>query len=165
MSPGLRFNQLAGMLVTLLVVFPCADLWEWAESLQAFDQYDSCDVNGHIYPHGAVIAGPTGHNNCIKQTCIDAVVEPAQEGCLDTTESPHICRSHDEVFTHACITYTCTSQNSLIWTRALCLDANGNCRQPGTTFSRWTRGGEFSNNCTCAVYPGVDVFYTCYFDY
>ncbi|BFZ00391.1 hypothetical protein BsWGS_03430 [Bradybaena similaris] len=160
MSPGLRFNQLAGMLVTLLVVFPCADLWEWAESLQAFDQYDSCDVNGHIYPHGEVIAGPTGYNNCIKQTCIDAVVEPAQEGCLDTRTSPRVCRPRGSFFTHACSTYTCDESNSVVKTRGLCQDNVGACHEPGTRFARWMLRTLYTN-CTCEIEDDY-LTYSCY---
>ncbi|BFZ00377.1 hypothetical protein BsWGS_03416 [Bradybaena similaris] len=154
MSPCLRFNQLAGMLITLLAVFVCAVFAP-----------DPCYTINTRYEHGADITTAIIENFCHRVSCDDGAFIATREGCLDTTVSPHICRSQDDVFTHACITYTCTPQNSLIWTSALCLDANGNCRQPGTTFSRWTRLGEFSNNCTCVVYPGVDVVYTCYFDY
>ncbi|BFZ00390.1 hypothetical protein BsWGS_03429 [Bradybaena similaris] len=132
MSPCLRSNQLADMLVTWLVVFLCAEFVSSASLMGGLmkrqdENRDSCDVNGRTYPHGAVITAPE-YNNCIKQTCRDGFMHTVQEGCRDIW-TPGVCHPWGNIIVYACATYICDQTNYLeniseecpdIWTPGVC---------------------------------------------
>ncbi|BFZ00393.1 hypothetical protein BsWGS_03432 [Bradybaena similaris] len=166
MSPGLRFNQLAGMLVTLLVVLLCADL-ESSDSLagglvKRQPGNSGCIVDGADYTNGTIFNSTFSH--CVKYVCNDGYAELHEEGC----ELGGRCYPVDSIFgCDTCTTYYCNKRTENGTTRyrslivgSLCQDDQGACLLPGSKLNK-TFNGQLYTQCSCATRLDGSAWYWC----
>ncbi|BFZ00381.1 hypothetical protein BsWGS_03419 [Bradybaena similaris] len=153
MSPGLRFNQLAGTLVTLLAVFPCAGC--------TYNRpYNfECFVNDEIYENGEVVATPTRANLCHRVTCIDGCLRSVADGCLEIWSTSGVCRPRGYVVVVGCLNFTCDQSANMVRTRAACEDNNGVCHNVGSTLVAHVLGK--LRQCTCNIHDRYSMMLTC----
>ncbi|BFZ00382.1 hypothetical protein BsWGS_03421 [Bradybaena similaris] len=157
------------MAVTWLVVFLCADFVssQGGDTGYYFQMRNpsDCDVSGRIYQHGSVIAGPTYHNNCRKQTCNNGQVVSVGQGCLANLNGG-VCIPVDSDFEHGCQTLTCHRhvtgyRNSYHFIRTVtrCEDYYGACHDLGSWFA-YELNGQLRQHCTCELSNNV-IYYRC----
>ncbi|BFZ00395.1 hypothetical protein BsWGS_03434 [Bradybaena similaris] len=166
MSPGLRSNQLAGMLVTSLVVFLCAEFVSSNSPIDDSTWYalyfgKGCTVDGVHHTHGTVFNSTPSH--CIKYRCMHGFTQLYETGCELEGRCLRMFSIYDD---NTCTRYRCTSNSvnghmvyQILVIRRLCQDDNGTCWEPGSYYIRhfFTLGQQ----CTCTARDDGSMSYSC----
>ncbi|XP_012939335.1 uncharacterized protein LOC106012102 [Aplysia californica] len=121
----------------------------------------NCTVNGHEFADGQEFVYP-GQSKCVKYKCDKGSYKPVQEGC----EANGACHAIGSVFETNCVLKACKKitypDRSVLSSEVLmrrCRDSNGQCQDPGNSFS-YEINSQVRNDCTCSV-NGTQTSYRC----
>ncbi|XP_012939691.1 uncharacterized protein LOC101850013 [Aplysia californica] len=121
----------------------------------------NCTVSGQEFADGQEFVYP-GQSKCVKYRCDKGSYRPVQEGC----EVDGACHAIGSVFETNCVLKACKKttypDRSVLSSEVLmrrCRDSNGQCQDPGNSFS-YEINSQVRNDCTCSV-NGTQTSYRC----